>query len=539
MSRRGAGQNEDSQVGVFPVGHRPFLVVVTLAFATLCSVPYLVAALGTPPGAKFSGVLLNPFDQNYYQAAQRSAAEDLPRRNRFTSESGAPGPVALLYPLMGELQAALRVPPVAAYHLPRLLALAAFPTVLWHFFHVCFPRRRRLVEWAVLLALFLTGVLALTPWSFASHSGEQSPESNVLLSFTVFPHFAVSYLGLTLGFTALALALRGRSIGRVAAVAVAAGLLMGVGHTFLLLPVLLVGGVFLVAAVVTASLRPAEVEPVKRLLVAAVAVTACAAPFLLILRNELTGLERLGGTPFPSTVAHSWWTLVLGYGLAVPLAALGLFHLRVERLRDRGAQLVVVWTVVQLALVYSSVTVFQRRFVEGLVVPVAALAAVGLTAPQFRRSARGATAAVVALLMLGSMTMSRAVGQTGQYVEDRYADLWSLVHSTDVVLAGNEVSSMLPAFTSGTVYAARIVETLHSRVKARKRARYAESPTSDGAREWLRRSGITLVVVDDADGSFLPRGLREPGAACLEPVLRRPLLTAYRVQERCPASEVR
>lgn len=184
---------------------RWFVIAVTAVFSLLCAAPYGLAAWRTPPGTQFSGLLYNNFDQNYYRAAQRSEANDLPRRNRFTAEDGAPRPTSAMYPLLGRLQRLTGLPSAVVYHLPRVLAAAILPALLLYLFGLCFPGRREPAMWAVLLALFTAGVLTFAPGlSFAIRSGERIPESNVLYSLSVFPHFAISYVGITLAFTALA-----------------------------------------------------------------------------------------------------------------------------------------------------------------------------------------------------------------------------------------------------------------------------------------------------------------------------------------------
>ena len=517
----------------WPRSQRRFLFLVTVAFIVLCTAPYAVAALRTPAGSAFSGVLLNHFDQNYYQSSQRSAADDLPRENRFTAELGAPGPVAPLYPLLGLVQRHTGLPAGVTYHLPRILAVACLPAMLTCLFGVCFPGRRDLIAWSVLFTLFTSGVLTLAPWlPFAQRSGETIPESNAMFSLTVFPHFAVSYVGVTLAFTALAMALRVQPAVRIGWVAAAAGLLLALGHTFLLLPVALVLSVLVLGAVLEA-VRHRSVGPEAVGLVASAMVFVPAAPFVLELRREQARLQELQQALFPSARADSWWTWALGYGVVTVLAVGGLARLVRSRDEQPVAGLLILWIVVQFGLIYLPLTIFRRRFSEGLIIPLAALAAFGLA-----RLGRGTLAlrlrqALLVLLLLGSVTIANVLSSTGQYLDRPYLSLLEEVEATDVVLAGRLLSPSIPAFSPGTVHAARPVETLHYREKRRREALYAADPASPAARQWLLTAGITLVVEDDQDPTFSLRGLDDPRAACLEPFFQRPRLRAYRVQGQC------
>lgn len=513
---------------------RSAVLVVTLVFSTVCAVPYLLATWRTPPGSEFSGVLLNHFDQNYYQAAQRSRAEDLPRGNRFTSEPDAPGPVSPLYPLLGELQRRTGLPPSVAYHLPRLAAVAALPALLAAFFSLCFPGRRDVAMWGVAIAVFSSGVWILAPWvPTAVSPGLRVPESNVLYSLAVFPHFAVAYVGLTLAFMAIAMAIRGCHWVKIARRGAFAGLLLALSHPFLLLPVGIVLLIVVAVSLVMHLLGGHSLVTTTRLL-AGSALFLPAVPFVVALRTELHRFEMLQSSPFPVTPADPWWTWALGYGVATPLVALGVVALVRSRSADPVVKLVLLWVALQFMLVYSPVTVFQRRYIEGLIVPVAGLAAWGVI-HGFRRARTVRTVQVVTAVFLafGAAAGSAVLGLSGQYIEDRYVSLWEHVDRRDVVLAGHDVSSMLPAFSSGTAYIARPVETLRYEEKKRARARYASNPGDAAARQWLREAGITLVVVDRTDPSFVPVGLRDLEAACLSPLREDHLLTIYAVSLQC------
>src|SRR5882757_5061681 len=118
---------------------RSLIVLVTLVFTGLCALPYLTAAARTHPGHTFTGLLVNPYDQHYYLAPERSAAEHLSRSNRFTAEKGAPGPVSRLYPLMGQVGAATNASAIFLYHLPRILSSLALPLLLMLLMRLAFP----------------------------------------------------------------------------------------------------------------------------------------------------------------------------------------------------------------------------------------------------------------------------------------------------------------------------------------------------------------------------------------------------------------
>ena len=437
--------------------------------------------------------------------------------------------------LLGRVQRLTGLPAFVVYHLPRVLAAGALPALLAYLFGLCFPGRRETVRWAVLFALFTAGVLTLAPGlAIAARSGERIPESNIAYSFTVFPHFAVSYVGLTLAFTALAMALRGRPVRLVAATGVGAGVLLGLGHAFLLLPFVVVfSGVLVVAA----ALRVRGGGPSGGLtqLAAVMTVGISAAPFVFLLHRVQARLETLQGFSFSDAyLPDRWWTWALGFGVVSLLALAGAVAVFRTRSRDPLVWLLLAWIGAQLGFIYLPSAVFQRRFSEGLIVPIAGVAGVGAALiGGSARAARSVRGGLVAVLLLGVLTIGKNLGASGEYVPNELGDLAALVNRSDVVLAGAPVSAILPAISDGTAYAARLLETLQYAAKRSAATRYAVDPASAASRRWLAGEGITLVVVQAGDPSFALRALDDADAACLETTFRRGDLTAYRVQPEC------
>lgn len=516
-----------------PVVPRPAVVAVSIAFAATCMLPYGVAAARTPPHTQFKGVLLNHLDQTYYLAAQRSVARRLPTRNRFTSEPGAPGPIAPLYPLLGRVQRATGLPALVVYHLPRMLAVLALPSALAFFFGLCFPLRRDAAVWGVLLTLFASGGYTLgRGLPLMSRSSDSwVPEANALISSTVFPHFAVSYVGVVLAFSSLAMCIRGRSVIPTLGVGAVAGALLGLGHSFLLLPYLAVLVMVVVGSLPATRVR---VRDIGRFL-PALALLVPLAPVLYSLHAEQARFEQLQGQGFPTTPSDVWWTWVLGFGVLSPLAVAGAVYWSKPSQRDAMVRLLAWWAILQTVLLFTPVPVFQRRFSEGLVVPIAAFAAFAVS--QLAASARPVLAGMLrlslgALLIAGPVLILQRLGSDGLYVSDDVIALAQTVESDDLVLSNDALSDILPAFSDVSVFTGRTVETLHYRQKRLSATHYAQDPTSRSSREWLLREGISVIVVDRRDLSFAPRALADRHS-CVRSTFDRAYLGMYRVDRAC------
>lgn len=515
-----------------PAISRRFVVVVTVVFLGACTAPYVLAWTSTPQDRTFSGILLNNYDQYYYLAAQRSRAELLEERNRFTTEPGTPAPGPPIYPLLGELQRRTGLPTLAAYHLPRVAAAAAFPALVAWLFGLCFPGRREVVAWGVVLTLFVTGVLTTAPWVPGSgRSSEWVVGTSPLRSFAVFPHFAVAYAGLVLCYGSVAMAAgRGRS-GTVAAVAATGGLLVGVSHTFLMLPVLLVAGA---AGVIMLAQGRGHRRPAALSLLAAGGALGGALPFIIELRRDQALFDARNGVEFPRLFSGPFLGWIYAFGVVSVLAVLGLAVLVRGRERSPGVLLLAGIAGTHLALMYLPVTAFQRRYSEGLILGLGGLASVGL----WSVGRRVPTVlplhwlTVGAVVVAGTAVAVRDLGGSGEHLSDDVVDLSAIVTEGDVVLSGNRIGYRLPGRSDGMVFAARSVGTVRYAVKHTRRSLYADAPDRPSSLAWLRRTGITMVVADAEDPTFEPVGLDRPGT-CLAPAFERPGLTAYRVSASC------
>jgi hypothetical protein len=515
---------------------RAALAAITLVFALVGAVPYLIGTVRTPPGSRFTGLVYNDYDQEYYLAAQRSAAENLPA-NRFSTERRAPGPVAELYPLIGRIGGWIGLPPLVLYHGIRILASLALPGLVYVLMRLCFPGKVVRALEATVLALFATGPGALAPGEFSWRLGGDLAvvEATTLRSATLFPHFAVAYVGLTACLIAIIVAAQGAGPKRSAVWGATGGLLLAVSHAFLLLPI----GLTLAISVACMELRCRRARAPRAhlagMFAAGVAMFVPAAPSLLALRAEMRRFEALQGTPFPSTPSDRPLTWVTVYAVILPFALFGIAARRKARDRsvsgDSGPiafQILIVATIVDLILMFSPVTPFQRRFSEGLVIPLAALAACGLALA--RRARLPLFGIVAALAAIGAVRL----GADARYLPDADWHMFDRISQGDAVLAGDRLAPAIPAFSSGAVYVGRSVETMHFSTKRKLREAFLADPASSALFGRLRAEGINLIVSDLSDPTFaIPSG-RLP-ASCFQPVAAFGPLTAYRPLASCPA----
>jgi hypothetical protein len=207
------------------------------------------------------------------------------------------------------------------------------------------------------------------------------------------------------------------------------------------------------------------------------------------------------------------WEYALGFGIVGALAAVG-FCLMWNRRAPFG-RLLLIWALVQAALLYAPVS-FQRRFVEGLQLPLSIAASVALVWIA-RRAFKGHAAArrkvflFFAIAFASLTNFGFVIGQmvalgagSGSTDPRRYlqADLvaafdWLRANSErDAVLFSSYLTgNVAPSMTGLRVFLGHYAQTLHSDSKgAQVTAFYTGALTDEAARKLFAAHRVRYVV---------------------------------------------
>jgi len=208
------------------------------------------------------------------------------------------------------------------------------------------------------------------------------------------------------------------------------------------------------------------------------------------------------------------WEYALGFGIVAALAVAG-FRLMWNRRAPYG-RLLVIWALVQAALLYSPVSI-QRRFVEGLQLPltIAASAALFWIA---RRAFKGHAAArnrkvfLVCAIAFASLTnVGFVIGQmaargagSGSFDPRRYlqADLlsafnWLSANSEPgaVLFSSYLTGNVAPSMTGLRVFLGHYAQTLRSDEKgAQVTAFFTNTMTGQAARELFAENRVRYII---------------------------------------------
>lgn len=493
---------------------------VWLALVAVTSLPYVVAAARTPSGHVFSGVLTAYDDTFSYLAWIRQAsAKGWLMCDLYTSEPQSPEFFLPLWLGLGKISSITGAPPVWVFHAARLLAcfllLLAARSVI-----ISLMKSRRRVRFSLWLYAMSGGIGWLVfllrnngrlfEGDVTSGSVDLSvPEAIAFRSAFAQVHFT---LGAALVALAIGLVFRSLQSGRFIR-AIAGGLLttlLAVIHPYL---------VVVVAAVVAASVMfwPLLSTQQRKLrivssLCAGLGFGLAALPgvgylFYLNRANEvLQEWLRVTDTFSPAPMEYA-----AGFGIVLLLAVAGFRLLWV--IRGPKGRLLLVWSVVQAALLYAPVS-YQRRFVEGLQLPlcIAASVAIFWLVRSLRLSKPTRAVLLAILVTVASLTNAGfIVGQlvargdaSGASDPRRYlsddlvsATTWLAANADpdSVVLSSYITGNIVPPMTGLQVFLGHYGQTLHSDEKGAQVTAFYRGELSDEAMRLLLAENRVRYVI--------------------------------------------
>ncbi len=210
--------------------------------------------------------------------------------------------------------------------------------------------------------------------------------------------------------------------------------------------------------------------------------------------------------------------LLLGFGLLLPLAMVGLWAMSPATLRQRP--LLIIWLISIPILVYLPLQ-FQRRFLHGYQVPLAIMGAAGLVyltgkinSPARRMVARGGVIVLMTasnlFLLVGSLLTVSARSEPIFVPGPALAATDWLAEQTPnaVVLSAYPTGNVLPAYAPVRVFVGHAMETIQSAEKQQSAAQFfAAAAPAEWRRRLLAEYHIDLVFYgphERALGDFSP-----------------------------------
>ncbi|MCP4426547.1 MAG: hypothetical protein GY803_18805 [Chloroflexi bacterium] len=360
------------------------VVLISLLTASLLTLPYILGHLLAPDGVVFTGLMINVEDTSYLSIIRQGRAGAWVYRNLFTTEEHAPIFIQGFYLSLGHLARLLGVTAVTMWHLARWLADATLFILLYGYI-ARFIKATGTRAAAFALAVFGSGF----DWVQFSAAFERpntleavpmdlfTPETHLFFSALTFPHFIAGIILIMLIFwltmEALTAPMSPRRRWRLFILAGIGNLLLGLVYPFLIFLITAVLGLYYLRQVWQAR-RILWPEMLMLAVVFVIPIPLFSYYAWAVNTVEVFKMwndQAVTLTPHP---VH----LLLAYGPYLILGGLALKRWKTwSSERKTAVSFLICWVVAVAILLYIPLNP-QRRFVEGLQIPLSILAAIGL-----------------------------------------------------------------------------------------------------------------------------------------------------------------
>jgi hypothetical protein len=493
--------------------------LIAVCFASLCllgsCLPLLAGYVASSATMQFGGLSRSHIGDvyTYLSAMHQGARGGWSYHLLHTPEEHQGEPLKLFYLALGKVARALGLRMVVAYQLARIAAGACLLAAIYIFVgYFMEDSRSRLVAFVV--ASVGGGLGWLTPFLQATGLWPESwlsvplegwlVEGFVFPTIQVFTHGALATGLMLITFLTI---LEYQRTGAKREMAKSVVLTMGVAIVQPLCLPILTAALFAYLALLAWSRRTKAHPPLERegilsvLIVSAVSVSLALYFFLPFATNTAFRTWNAQAlTPSPLPLDYLW-----GYGFVVPFAILGA--VRIVRERREVELLLIAWVLAVIVLVYLPYLP-QRRFSQGVIVPLGCLAVLGMK--WFFGEVRNRSRRAFAYRLILTLTVMSSVGLVAlhtwtclsgkQPIFRPRGELegisWLASNSApeDTVLAASDTSMYIPAAIGHRVFWGHWCETINVEEKRRDFARFLDVETSDDWRwHFLQQYGIRYL----------------------------------------------
>jgi hypothetical protein len=496
------------------------LAALVVAASTL---PYLVGYMAQTSELSFGGSFMDRVDYHTYLAKMwQGYWGEWKYQLPFTTEEHSGAYLVTLYIALGHLARLTGLGLPLVYQLARTVFAFLMLLAVYRFVAL-FAGSVRTRRAAFLLATiasglgWLTEIIAPTPPTGVSPMDFWLMDGYTYLAVLVTPHFSAAIALLLAIFVLLLKDPDGPGV-REGVLAALASLALGLIHPYSLLLADLVPLLYWsVEALQTRRMN-------RRGVLAVVAMGLCQLPLLIydlwvfLSQPVFASWSAQNVTLSPPLRIYLW-----GYGVLLVLAAIGTVVS--VRWRRRGMAFPLLWIFLVAVLAHVPWSL-QRRFLEGVQVPLGLLAGVGLAegcfpVSQGRRLGRLPWLAMASLVVLTAVSNAYLTAGYTWAAASRFpgyfwnSDLlagvdWLGANTSpqETVLSGFEAGNLIPGRTGHRVVLGHEMETVNFRAKTEDVARFFAETTSDEERlALLERYGVAYVFYgpqERALGAFEP-----------------------------------
>ncbi|MFC1721958.1 hypothetical protein ACFL0Z_03520 [Patescibacteria group bacterium] len=518
---------------------RFWIIIMIIFVLAATSLPYLFGLLSTPPDSVYLANYHRASGDHYVYMSMIEEAKDgaLTFHNLFTGEEHAPLLVRPFWFTVGALARVFDLDSRMAIQIFRLVLI--IPTVFVIYFTIAVFVKKKPAR----LIAFLFSVLAsgfgyfyyrwinpdilpdiYTINFYDTPSDIWLTEGHPLLLFSASPHFQASLIFLLLSLVFFFLGFR---YGKTSYLVISGLLNLGLAffHPYETVFIFAIITVFTLLIFSWQFWKRKFLngwQSIKKLIIP-IAITAPGIIYqLLIFRLEPT---LKSWSEQSQTISPEIQFYLIGYGILIPLAILGSFF-AIKKLNQQKVFLLI-WCWLTIPLLYIPIA-FNRRFIEGLFVPLGILAAVGVY-NLYSKITRGKLSkiifVVIACLILGASLIPTNAYNLWSFVEVQrqykvtpfylpQTELDALLWLRDNTASGESILSShisgftIPAFTGRPVYLGHDLQTANFAAKKPLMEWFFATDIEDEAKiEWLSENRISYIYYgpnEQISGSFAP-----------------------------------
>lgn len=510
------------------------VIIVSIVLILLTGLPFVYAYFNAPQGHFYNG--LNFYTTAdimvYFSYINQIKAGNWLIRDYFTSEAQPDGLLNIFWLGVGLLARLLNLSALFTFHLVRLLLIPLFMAVLYIFVSYFFQNKQKR-KLALLFACFSSGI-GVYFINYSHHFAAINnailnagpidlwvDESNIFLSLYYNPHFTFSWALMLLFFLFSVLAWQNNNY-RYSILAGLVGFLWFNFHPYYfpyVFSVLLIYGVIL-------FFKNKKFFYCYHFLISLV----FSLPFVLYhfykIRTDLViGIRASQNV----TLTPSFAFVFIGFGFLFIFSIIGIWYLFKNReiLKNEQYLFIFVWLVGGLILIYAPVS-FQRRFLEGIQLPMVILSIIalfslaGLIKNKLSRIYLFLDGNYYLLILLfiiffGFSTIFNLVKDVYYfknfpliyYLPDEYrtAANWIENNNPDnkVILSQSFDSWIIPGLVNQRIFLGHMHETIFSDIKKRKVDDFfANNYSEQEAWKFLMDNNIGFLFFSDMERKFYP-----------------------------------
>ncbi len=479
--------------------------LVLLAFS-----PFLWVAFSGVAGDQwqFMGVLNNYRDGATYLSKMAQGAEGSWLIHFWHTSEPHPGVlIQVIYPALGHLASVTGIPPIALFHVARVVASLIMYMALYHLAATIWPHTQKIRARRIFFTIASIG--SGLGWLFWPLTGDNAfPDLTIPEIFPFYSSLVNVHFPLTLACLAL-----------LASVCISAfrpgvnddpnvnnGGLIGGLLSFvlaLLYPQALLPFGFAIGLYVLGywlHQREFKMREMRWLLVIVLPALPIAVYYAAIVTyNPVVGeWTQQNLTPSPSLLV-----MMLGLGVPLAMAVPGIVR-SIRQFDQDGDRFMLLWLVVIVVAIYFPTNV-QRRFAAGMMIPIAYFAARALEGFWFQyinRRWRYRLLILIVPLMVASYVVLLVLNlnvSVGPFLNRDYAVafqwLRTRTQSDDVLLASEEVSVWIPGWVGTRVVYGHPYETLDANVKKAAMERWYAGESAAECSELLDDYHVDYIIL--------------------------------------------